>query len=254
MLAIERRNEILAKLQEENKVLVSDLSQYYAVTEETIRRDLEKLEQDGFARKTYGGAILSDNLSLELPYNVRKRTNVKEKQQIAQIIGNMIEDGDRVMLDSSSTALYVARNIKQRKNITIITNSIEILLELADKTDWKVLSTGGLLKEGALSLVGQQAESMIDNYHVDKVIISCKGIDKEFGITDSNEADIQVKKHYLKAAKKRILAVDNTKWDKISFVKMGELSEMDMIVTDSRPDGTWIDKIEQLGMELICEE
>lgn len=254
MLAIERRNEILAKLQDENKVLVSDLSQYYEVTEETIRRDLEKLEQEGFAKKTYGGAILCDNLSLELPYNVRKRTNVLGKQKIAKVVGKMIQDGDRIMLDSSSTALYIAKKIKNRKNITVITNSIEILLELSDKTGWKVLSTGGLLKEGALSLVGQQAERMIDNFHVDKVIISCKGIDKEYGITDSNEPDIQVKKHFMKAAKQRILAVDNTKFDKISFMKMGELSNFNMMVTDLPPDDIWMETINQSGIELHFAE
>lgn len=250
MLAIERRNEILAKLQEESKVLVSDLSQYYVVTEETIRRDLEKLEQEGFAKKTYGGAILCDNLNLELPYNVRKRTNVKEKQEIAKLAGGLIKDGDRIMLDSSSTSLYIAKSIKRCKNITVITNSIEILLELADKPDWKVLSTGGLLKEGALSLVGQQAESMIDNYHVDKVIISCKGIDREYGITDSNELDVQIKRHYLKAAKQRILAADSSKFDKISFMKMCDLSEMDVLVTDKRPEEAWMEKIGQSEIKL----
>ncbi|MEG1847056.1 MAG: DeoR/GlpR family DNA-binding transcription regulator [Lachnospiraceae bacterium] len=254
MLAIERRNEILAKLQDESKVLVSDLSQYYEVTEETIRRDLEKLEQDGFAKKTYGGAILCDNLNLELPYNIRKRTNIKGKQKIAKLIADMIMDGDRIMFDSSSTALYVAKEIKQRKNITVITNSIEILLELADKTEWKVLSTGGLLKEGALSLVGQQAEQMIDNFYMDKVIISCKGIDKEYGITDSNEPDVQIKKHMLRAAKQKILAVDSTKFDRISFMKLGELSVMDTFVTDLRPNEIWIDTIEREGIHIRFEE
>lgn len=254
MLAIERRNEILAKLQEENKVLVSDLSQYYDVTEETIRRDLEKLEQEGYAKKTYGGAILSDSLSLDLPYNVRKQTNVQGKQVIARLVSELIEDGERLMLDSSSTALYIAKNIKNRKNMTIITNSIEILLELADRPEWKVLSTGGAMREGALSLVGQQAVRMIDNFYVDKAIISCKGIDKKYGITDSNEPDVQIKQHILRASRQKILAADSKKFDKISFTKMGDLSEVDMVVTDQKPDESWQETFDSLKLQILYDE
>ena len=145
MLAIERRNAILAKLAAEGKVLVSTLSKEFEVTEETIRRDLEKLDNDGLARKTYGGAIKNDNFNIDLPFHVRKQTNVESKQYIAALIGNMIHDGDYIMLDSSTTALCVIKNILHKKNITLITNSIEILLELCTKADWNILSTGGML-------------------------------------------------------------------------------------------------------------
>lgn len=250
MLAIERKNEILAKLQEENKVIVSDLSQHYQVTEETIRRDLEKLEKEGLAKKTYGGAVLNESIYTDLPYNVRKQTNVTNKQNIAKIIGDMIEDGDHIIMDASSTALYVVKNIKHKENITLITNSIEIILELADKTGWKILSTGGVLKEGALSLVGYQAERMIDSFHVDKAIISCKGIDSEHGITDSNELDAQIKKYILRSAKQKILAVDQSKFDKISFTNIGNLSEVDMIVTDQKPTQEWQMILDESGISV----
>ena len=171
MLAIERRNEILSKLREEKKVLVGDLSKYYKVTEETIRRDLDLLEQKGLAKKTYGGAVLVDDLKEDLPYNVRKQTNIKQKKIIAELVSDMIQDGEHIMLDASSTALYIAKSIRDKENITIITNSLEVMIELADKKGWRVLSTGGLMKEGALALIGPQTEKMIDNFHVDKAII-----------------------------------------------------------------------------------
>ena len=98
-----------------------------------------------------------------------------------------------------------------KRKITLITNSIEILLELANKTDWNVLSTGGVLKEGGLSLVGYQAERMIGSFHVDLAVCSCKGLDMEMGITDSNERDAEIKKAFLKAAKRKVLAADSTK-------------------------------------------
>ncbi|MGB8453554.1 MAG: DeoR/GlpR family DNA-binding transcription regulator [Anaerocolumna sp.] len=239
MLAIERRNQILAMLQRDRRVVVSDLSTSFNVTEETIRRDLEKLEKDGFAKKTYGGAIIKESLNVDLPYTVRKKANVTNKQYIAEIISSMIEDGDHIMMDASSTAVYAAKHLKNKKNITIITNSIEILLELSEVAGWKVLSTGGTLREGSLSLVGYQAEKMITNYHVDKAIISCKGIDMEKGITDSNEMDAHIKKLMLESANIKILAADNSKFNKISFTKIGDLTDVDIMITDSELDDKW---------------
>jgi DeoR/GlpR family transcriptional regulator of sugar metabolism len=239
MLAIERRNKILAILQRDSRVVVSDLSASFNVTEETIRRDLDKLEKEGFAKKTYGGAIINESLNVDLPYTVRKKANVTNKQYIAEIISSMIEDGDHIMMDASSTAVYVAKHLKNKKNITIITNSIEILLELSEVAGWKVLSTGGTLREGSLSLVGYQAEKMITNYHVDKAIISCKGIDLEKGITDSNEMDAHIKKLMFESANIKILAADNSKFNRISFTKIGDLSDMDIMITDSEPDENW---------------
>ncbi len=240
MLTIERRNTILEILNRDGRVVVSDLSAMFKVTEETIRRDLEKLEKEGLAKKTYGGAILIENSNVDLPYIVRKKENVTGKEYIAQVISSMIEDGDHIMMDASSTAVFVAKRLKNKKKLTLITNSIEILLELSDVSGWKVLSTGGTLREGSLSLVGYQAEKMVSTYHVDKAIISCKGIDADKGITDSNEMDAHIKNLMLESAKSKILAVDSSKFNKISFTKIGDLSNIDVVVTDAQPDDLWM--------------
>lgn len=250
MLAIERRNQILAKLQQENKVVVSDLSQKYNVTEETIRRDLEKLEQEGFAKKTYGGAVLNESLYAEVPYNVRKLTNTEAKKRVADLAESLVQDGDHIMLDASSTALFIVKRLKSKKNLTIITNSIEIIIELADKPGFNVLSTGGTLKEGALALTGYQAERMIHSFHVDKAFISCKGIDKECGFTDSNEMDVQIKKAMLKAAKQKIFVIDQSKFDKTSFVNIVNFDEIDMVITDSEPAQSWKQVFMQADVEV----
>ena len=128
MLAAERRNEILELLREEGRVIVADLSKKYDVTEETIRRKLNFERVINYAERTYGGAVVKGSEKDELPFLVRKRENVEAKMHIAQIISQMIHDGDRLMLDASTTALFVAKQIKEKKNITVITNSIEILL------------------------------------------------------------------------------------------------------------------------------
>lgn len=253
MLAIERRREILARLGANGKVLVAELAKDFDVTEETIRRDLEKLDKEGLASKTYGGAVSKHSSAIDLPYNVRESANVPQKQKIAQIIADLIEDGERVMVDSSSTALYVIKKIKEKKNLTIITNSVKVLLELADKPDWTVLSTGGNLKKNALSLTGSSAEKMIHSYHVDTAICSCKGIDTELGITDSNENDSLIKQAMLHSAERRILALDAEKFDKKSFVKVCDFTDLDLIVTDSAPAERWIGFCEERSIGLIYE-
>ncbi len=251
MLAIERRNAILAKLNAEGKVIVTDLSREFDVTEETIRRDLEKLDTEGLATKTYGGAVANRNLNVDLPYNVRKRSNIDRKIKIAEKIATMIHDGDYIMLDASSTAIYVTKSIAHLKNITIITNSIEVLMELSDKKDWNILSTGGALKKGALSLVGTSAERMIKGFHVDLAICSSKGIDMNMGVTDSNEKDSEIKRAIFAAANHKILAVDATKFDKISFVHVCGLDDIDTIVTDEAPSERWIEYCRDKEVELV---
>lgn len=155
------------------------------------------------------------------------------------------------MLDASSTAVYIAKRLKNKKNFTLITNSIEILLELSDMTGWKILSTGGAMREGSLSLVGYQAEKMIRTYHVDKTIISCKGVDMENGITDSNEMDAHIKHLMLSSTNIKILAVDQSKYDKSSFTKIEDLANVDIVVTDTEPNDLWRKTFEDLDIQLL---
>ena len=251
MLAIERRNEILMKLQAERRVVVSELSQLYDVSEETIRRDLEKLVNEGVAIKSYGGAVINENANLEVPFNIRKNYNVIGKQKIAEQIAAMVKDGESLMLDASSTAVYIAKALKEKKNLTVITNSIEIIVELMDMPEWKVLSTGGLSREGSFALVGPQTDKMLKSYHVDKAVISCKGFDLESGITDSDELHANNKITMLGAAGQKMLAVDKSKFDKTAFTAIGALDDIRTVVTDEEPDRRWLQAFEEAGIECV---
>lgn len=251
MLAIERRREILSRLMSDGKVIVAELARDFGVTEETIRRDLERMDKEGLVSKTYGGAVPKQNSGLDLPYNVRESVNVEEKKEIAEKIAELVHDRERVMLDSSSTSLYVVKQLKNKKNLTIITNSVKILVEVSDMPDWTVLSTGGLLKKDALSLTGSSAEKMINSYHVDTAICSCKGLDMELGVTDSNEGDSLIKQAIFAAAEKRILALDSEKFDKKSFVKVCGLGEIDVLVTDTKPSPQWVSFCHEKQIDLV---
>lgn len=251
MLALERRNLILEKLQEEKRVVVSELSQLFNVSEETIRRDLEKLEKEGLATKSYGGAVLNEGTSIDMPFNVRKKENVAGKQRIAELVAGMIHDGDHIILDASSTAVFIAKAIKEKENLTVITNSIEIIIELSDVSDWNIICSGGSLKEGYLALVGPKTAESFNSFNADKAILSCKGIDMEKGLTDGNELFSQAKQMMMKSARESILAVDSSKFDRVAFSKLCDADELDMVITDVRPDERWMSFFERSHIKCI---
>ncbi len=254
MLAVERRNLILEKLQAEKKVIVSELSQEFCVSEETIRRDLEKLEKDGLCVKSYGGAVLNENTSLDMPFNVRKKNNPAGKQKIARLVETLIEDGDHIILDPSTTAVFIARALKGRNRLTVITNSIEVMLELSDTSDWNIISSGGSLKEGYLALVGPRAIEGLGAYNVEKAIISCKGIDMEKGVTDGNELFSQAKQTMIRSARQCILAADHSKFDRIAFSKICDVHQIHTVVTDEKPSDQWMEYFERAGICCLYPE
>lgn len=251
MLALERRNLILEKLQMEKRVVVSELSQLYSVSEETIRRDLEKLENDGLAIKSYGGAVINDNSSMDMPFNIRKNRNVPGKQKIAELAAKLVEDGDHIMLDASTTGVFIARALKQKSRLTVVTNSLEAIIEMSDISGWDIISTGGLLKEGYLALLGGAARAGVEKYCADKVFLSCKGVSMDYGFMDSLEIFAEVKQSMIRASKKVYLAVDHSKFDQDSFCRIDTFSRLSGVITDQEPDAKWLKLFGSLGVACI---
>ena len=143
---------------------------------------------------------------------------------------------------------------KGKKNLTIITNSIEIIIELFDVQDWTILSTGGASREGSFALVGPQTDRMLSSYHVDKAIISCKGIDISAGVTDSDDLHANNKRTMLSAAKEKILAVDSSKFDRIAFTEIGTLEDLTAVITDEKPEDKWLQVFKDSGVRCIYPE
>ncbi len=251
MLAVERRKLILEKVHAQKKVIVSELSKEFDVSEETIRRDLDKLADEGHVIKSYGGAVINEIGSIDLPFNVRWKANSVGKQKIADLINREIKDGDHIFLDASTTAVFIAKNIKQKKHLTVITNSIENLLELSDVSGWDIISTGGLLKAGSMSLLGRRATESIERYNADKVFLSCKGVDILKGVTEGKDETGSIKQSMIEAAKKVYLTVDSSKFDKVAFSTICPLSRIDVVVTDKRPDTKWMEAFKKLNIECI---
>ncbi|MDR2504518.1 MAG: DeoR/GlpR family DNA-binding transcription regulator [Oscillospiraceae bacterium] len=251
VLALERRELIKTKLSSDGNVVVAELAREFGVTEETIRRDLDKLEQEGHARKTYGGAVRSDSAQFDLPYRIRSQTNVESKRQMATLAAKLVPDGATIAVDSSSSAAFVVRALQQKLSLSIITNSIGMLTELAGKTGWNILSTGGSLKGNGLALVGRQAERMVEGYHVEIAILSCRGLDASMGFMDSNEPDAEIKRAFIRQADKTIFLVDSSKFDRRSFVTIAETERASVIVTNAKPSDEWFQKLLDCGVEVI---
>ena len=254
MLAIERKNEILNRLRNEKRVLVSELAEVYNVTEETIRRDLDKLEKEGYATKTYGGAILGNTTKTDLSYAVRNKANVEAKKMIAALIVDLIEDGDHLMIDHSSTCYFSMKKLREKKNLTVITNSVELASEICTIEGWNVYMTGGQLRPESMALSGPASFEILHTYHVDKTLFSCKGIDMAAGITDSNDLHAEIKHAMVCAAKQPILAVDSSKFDKISFVNIARLQEVRVVVTNTKPSEEWLRTLARMEIRCIYPE
>lgn len=222
-------------------MVVSELSQRFGVSEETIRRDLDRLDKDGLAVKSYGGAVLNENASIDMPFNVRKKRNITGKQRIARLVAELVESGDHIILDASSTAVFIARALKDKKNLTVITNSIEIMIELAEMPGWKIISPGGSLREGYLALGGPQVQEGLRAYHVEKAFLSCKGADLEAGLTDGNEDFAETKRVMMRCARETILVADSTKLDAVGFAHICGVEEIDAMVLDRRPPQHWLE-------------
>jgi DeoR/GlpR family transcriptional regulator of sugar metabolism len=235
----------------EKKVYVSKLSGKFDVTEETIRRDLEKLEQQGIVTRSYGGAILNvEKTSEDIPFYKRAKTNTESKQLIAEKTTEFIKEGSTIVADCSSTVLEVLKLVKNRNDVTVITNSVEVIGEL-NQSEINIILTGGTLRQRSLSLQGSITQSTLKKYNVDIALVSCKGLDIDKGILDSNEAEAEIKRTMIKQANKVILLVDHTKFDKTAFVKLFDYENIDYIITDEEPKEEWINLLHSNNIEVI---
>lgn len=250
MLGLERRQKIMEKIRLDRKVYVSDLARAFKVTEETIRRDLEKLEAQDLLRRSYGGAILAESTSEDLSYKRRSTINSESKLAIAEKAARLIQDGDTIMMDSSTTCQALLQRLKGQKDITIITNSIRLMNDFMG-SGFKMICTGGTMRESSCALTGSIASQTLEKYFVDFAFISCKGIDREKGIMESNESEGRIKSVMIRQARKAVLLIDHSKFDKTAFVKCDDFTHLDTLVTDEAPSEEWQSYLNDCHINLI---
>lgn len=218
-------------INERLSIRVTELSEIFSVTEETIRRDLEKLEQEKLLMRSHGGAVSIEKEPADTPFIVREVTNAEQKKAIAREAVKSIEAGEQIILDGSTTAWYMAAQLPDMP-LTVITNSIKVALELSKKEQIKVISTGGMLLSKSLSYVGPLAERSLDRYYVNKLFLSCKGVDVASGLSDANEWQALLKKQMMNISSEVTLLVDSSKFGVKTFAHIANLDQIHHVITD----------------------
>ncbi|WP_159517376.1 DeoR/GlpR family DNA-binding transcription regulator [Sunxiuqinia indica] len=251
MLPNQRREKILEMIREDGHAKVLQLSKIFKVTEVTIRQDLEKLEKDGYIEREHGGAYLKDiglnvkNIALQ------NQEFLAEKAAIAKKALAHINDGDTIILDSGSTTTEIAKIISGFKNLTVITNSLNIALILGADPEVNLVLTGGEFKAPTLSLTGQKAADFFNDLHVDKLFLATAGITLKSGLTYPSISDICVKRSMIESANAVYLVADSSKIGKSSFASLGALSLIDYLITDSKISEDEIEMLQRNDIKMI---
>lgn len=252
MLAIQRIKEIEKILKEKGNVVISVLSKQFNVSEETIRRDLDKLAKNNVLRRVRGGAYLESELDKQVPLEIREQIYLTEKQEIADKAMEFIENGDTLMIDSSTTALCIGQNIKRhQKKVTIITNSIKVAIEFQDSKYVKIICIGGNLRKTTKSFIGISALRQLENLYGNKAFISCTGINKKFGLTDDSESEMEIRKQMVLNSEKIFLVADKTKFDILESQKICDLEKVNYIITEENLGKEWEEILKENQVELI---
>ncbi|MCY8495813.1 DeoR/GlpR family DNA-binding transcription regulator [Bacillus atrophaeus] len=244
MLVAERHQKIVELVNLRSSIRVSELSDIFTVTEETIRRDLEKLEKENKLSRSHGGAVSIQQQESEVHFSEREITNVSEKKAIAREAAEYVESGDRIILDASTTAWYMAKILPDIQ-LTVITNSMKAAIELSQKDKIEVISTGGFLLSESLSYVGPLAERSLETYHVNKTFLSCKGFDINGGLSDSNEWQALLKKRMIERSDQTILMADSSKFGSREFSHIARIHVISRIITDSKINPEYTKALEE---------
>ncbi len=248
---VDRRNEIVHIITKDRKVRVDKLSRLFQVSEVTIRNDLSYLEKKGILHRSYGGALLKDSVSLDESIIEKAKLKAEEKDRIGKAAASMIFDGDSIILDSGTTTSAIVKYIKNRKNLTVMTNAVNIASELAGLNDIEVLLTGGKLRDKSFSLVGPQAELMLKNYYFDKVFLGVDGFDLSFGLTTPNYLEAQLNKLMVEMSKQVIAVTDSSKFNRQSLCLITMPESIDVVITDKSIPNNQLKGLQELGIETV---
>lgn len=251
MFAEERRSKILEILEKSQRIEVSDLVEALNVSESTVRRDLQDLEQGGFLKRTHGGAVKAENTAFEPTMDEKELDHLEEKNEIGRIAASLISDNDTILLDSGTTTLQIAKYIRA-KNIVVLTNSILIALELAKNNDVEVILTGGELRRETMAIVGSTADEFIRGVRVDKAFIGVNGITLKEGCTTPNLKEANTKKNMIRVAKEVYIVADRSKFGKVSFAQFMKTEEIKGIITDNQISQELVEQYESHNIRVIC--
>lgn len=252
--AVERRMEIVNVVNRDGKARVEDLASQFNVSSVTIRSDLSFLEKNGYVVRSHGAAIPNSGVIAELTVHEKRRQNAGIKTVIGQAAAKLIHNGDTVILDSGTTTREIASNLKTVEDVVVMTNGLDVAMELASAPGVEVLMSGGVLRKNALSFSGSQAEAGLKNYRFDKVFLGVDGFDLRAGITTHNEQEASLNRLMCEISERVIAVVDSTKFGKRSCHMIREFGHIDTVVTDSDIPEDYLQGLRDMKVDVIIVE
>jgi DeoR/GlpR family transcriptional regulator of sugar metabolism len=250
----ERFQRILQAVQESGHVTAADLSRDLGVSEITIRRDLRELADRGLLHRAYGGATVPHYLTEEHPLMLRMLQDKGLKEAIGRETAELVRDGESVFIGSGSTTAYVARFLTHRSRLTVITNALNIGMEMACAPGITTVLLGGMLRASELSLIGHIAEQAIREVRVDKVIIGISALNVQKGLTNDFLPEVMTDRAIIDMAPEIIVVADHKKLGKVASAYVAPLSKVKLLVTDSESDEKEIFCIRQAGIQVILAQ
>lgn len=256
MLKEQRKRKILDLIETNSQVQITQLVELFDVSDMTIRRDLQDLDQRGLLKRIHGGAVSlrRQKKSIEPPIMERSEDQKSEKRQIAKKVVSLIQDGEKIFLGSGTTTLAVAEELKNHQNLTVITNAVTIINTLIPAAQITIIGLGGFLRRSEMSMIGHFTEAALANLQVDKVIIGIRGIDLEHGLTSDDLQELITDQAILKIGKEVIVAADHTKFGYVAAIRTAPITTATCFVTDDKVPDAMVDAIQKLGIRVIRAE
>jgi DeoR/GlpR family transcriptional regulator of sugar metabolism len=237
VFARERQDDIARLIEEHGRVRVRHLAARYHVSAVTIRKDLAILETEGTLVRTHGGAIAGRSRAPEPAFDLRERLQQAEKGWIGAAAAALVSDGESIVMDASTTALAVARQLRERggwSQLTVITNGLRLASELAGSPGVTVLMLGGRVRWEALSVVGQLGDGLFDRINVQTAFVGAAGFTLDSGLSDATDEEAQIKRAMVAAARRIVAIVDHTKWEHAAFATFCVTKDIDLVLTDDQ--------------------
>jgi DeoR/GlpR family transcriptional regulator of sugar metabolism len=247
----ERQKQILSLLGRQGRLSVAEIVEKFSISEATARRDLETLASQGRAQRVHGGVIALEQAPPEQPILERKNEQAQEKERIGRAAASLIHEKETIFLGSGTTVLEVARHLRDRKQLTVVTNSLPVLNMLAGQKEITVISLGGMLRESELSFIGHITEQALAELRVDKVVMGTRGLSLEHGLTNDYLQETLTDRAILKIGREVILVADYSKINRVSTALLAPLNVMNILVTDSKADQKFLTALGKKGIQII---
>ena len=256
MTTYERRQSLLEILRRQPGLRVPELAQALDVSEGTVRNDLNALEDEGRLKRVHGGAVLNDQGEFQNNSFIRRyKQNVAAKRAIVREAAILVNDGDSILLDASSTAYYLARELSGRNRLRVMTNGFEVARELAQNTSNTVILIGGVVNNDSSSVTGLLSEQIIAEMHIEKAFVSCSGFSVERGMTEVHFGEAQLKRKAMESSKQVFALVDSSKFGKEDLTPFARPIQITHLFTDSNITEEWITRLQWANIPFTaCQE